>query len=84
MEESWRVTAVAPTLALDELSCVRKDHVVNLTVPGIVLTVTGIIALIVSLTKGPNLGLSRRTGVAIGAVLLVLGCVLLVYTATSP
>lgn len=56
----------------------------NLTVPGIVLTVTGIIALIVSLTKGPNLGLSRRTGVAIGAVLLVLGCVLLVYTATSP
>ena len=55
----------------------------NLTVPGIVLTVTGIIALIVSLTKGPNLGLSRRTGVAIGAVLLMLGCVLLVYTATS-
>ena len=55
----------------------------NLTVPGIVLTVTGIIALIVSLTKGPNLGLSRRTGVAIGAVLLVLGCVLLVYTAIS-
>ena len=55
----------------------------NLTVPGIILTVTGIIALIVSLTKGPNLGLSRRTGVAIGAALLVLGCVLVVYTATS-
>lgn len=55
----------------------------DLTVPGIILTVTGIIALIVSLTKGPNLGLSRRTGVTIGAVLLVLGVVLLVYTATT-
>jgi len=52
-------------------------------VPGIVLTVTGIIALIVSLTRGPNLGISRRTGVTIGAVLLVLGIGLLVYTATS-
>jgi len=53
------------------------------TVPGIVLTVTGIIALIVSLTRGPNLGLSRRTGVIIGAVLLVLGIVLLIYTASQ-
>lgn len=52
-------------------------------VPGIVLTVTGIIALIVSLTRGPNLGLSRRTGVTTGVVLLVLGLALLVYTATS-
>jgi hypothetical protein len=52
-------------------------------VPGIVLTVTGIIALIVSLTRGPNLGISRRTGVAIGVVLLVLGAGLLAYTATS-
>jgi len=53
-------------------------------VPGIVLAVTGIIALIVSLTRGPNLGISRRTGVIIGAVLLVLGIGLLVYTGTSP
>jgi hypothetical protein len=52
-------------------------------VPGVVLTVTGIIALIVSLTRGPNLGISRRTGVAVGVVLLVLGIGLLVYTATS-
>jgi hypothetical protein len=52
-------------------------------VPGIVLTVTGIIALIVSLTRGPNLGISRRTGVTIGAVLLVLGIALLVYAAAS-
>ena len=52
-------------------------------VPGIVLTVTGIIALIVSLTRGPNLGISRRTGVIIGAVLLVLGIGLLAYTAIS-
>jgi hypothetical protein len=56
---------------------------VNLTVPGIILTVTGIIALIVSLTRGPNLGLSRRTGVTIGAVLLVLGVVALIVSATS-
>lgn len=56
---------------------------VNLTVPGIILTVTGIVALIVSLTKGPNLGLSRRTGVTIGAALLVLGAALLLYTAAS-
>jgi len=52
-------------------------------VPGIVLTVTGVIALIVSLTRGPNLGISRRTGVTIGAVLLVLGIALLVYAAAS-
>lgn len=55
----------------------------NLTVPGIILTVTGIVALIVSLTKGPNLGLSRRTGVTIGVALLVLGLALLLYTAAS-
>jgi len=52
-------------------------------VPGIVLTVTGIIALIVSLTRGPNLGLSRRTGVTIGVVVLVLGILLLASTASS-
>ncbi|MFN8156008.1 MAG: hypothetical protein U0R68_01210 [Candidatus Nanopelagicales bacterium] len=51
-------------------------------VPGIVLTVTGIVAVVVSLTRGPNLGLSRRTGVTIGVVLLVLGIVLLALSAT--
>jgi hypothetical protein len=55
---------------------------VDLAVPGIILTVTGIVALIVSLTRGPNLGISRRTGVTIGVVLLVLGGVLLIYTQT--
>ena len=50
-------------------------------VPGIVLGFTGIIALVVSLTRGPNLGLSRRTGITIGAVLLALGIVLLVFSA---
>jgi hypothetical protein len=53
------------------------------TVPGIVLTVTGIVALIVSLTRGPNLGISRRAGVTTGAVLLVLGAALLLVTTTS-
>ena len=51
--------------------------------PGIVLTVTGIIGLIVSLTRGPNLGISRRTGVAIGVALLALGIGLLVYSADA-
>jgi hypothetical protein len=54
---------------------------VDLKVPGIVLTVTGIVALIVSLTKGPNLGISRRTGVAIG-VLLAIGSGLLAIAAS--
>lgn len=52
-------------------------------VPGIVLTVTGIIALVVSLTRVPNLGIPRRTGVAIGVALLVVGGALLVYSSVS-
>ncbi|HET7900640.1 MAG TPA: hypothetical protein VFL59_05590 [Candidatus Nanopelagicales bacterium] len=55
----------------------------NLKLPGIVLAVTGVIALIVSLTRGPNLGMSRRTGVTIGAVLLVVGLGLLAASAVS-
>jgi hypothetical protein len=61
----------------------ENDRDVDLRLPGIILAVTGLIALIVSLTKGPNLGISRRTGVTVGAVLLVLGAVLLVYVAVS-
>lgn len=52
-------------------------------VPGIVLTVTGLIAIVVSLTRGPNLGLKRSTGVAIGVAMLVVGAVLLVAAAVS-
>ena len=55
----------------------------DMKVPGIILAVMGLIALIVSVTKGPNLGLSRRTGVTIGVVLLVVGAGLLIYSATS-
>ncbi len=55
----------------------------DLKVPGIILAVTGIVALIVSLTRGPNLGIPRRTGVIISVVLLVLGAGMLIYTATS-
>lgn len=61
----------------------KKDRDMGPRVPGIVLTATGTIALIVSLTKGPNLGISQRTGVAIGVVLLVFGIGLLVFAATS-
>jgi len=53
----------------------------ELRVPGIVLTVTGLLAIVISLTKGPNLGISRRTGVITGVVLLVLGVALLISTA---
>jgi hypothetical protein len=55
----------------------------DLKVPGIILAVTGLIALIVSLTKGPNLGMSRRTGVAIALLLLVLGAGLMVYSVVA-
>ena len=51
----------------------------DLRLPGIVLTVTGAVAIVVTLTRGPNLGLSRRTGLVTGVVLLVLGLALLVY-----
>lgn len=54
-----------------------------MNVLGIILTVTGLIALIVSLTKGPNLGISRGTGVTIGVILLVLGGGLLIFTGTQ-
>ena len=51
----------------------------DLRLPGIVLTVTGIIALVVTLTRGANLGISRRAGVIAGIVMLVLGVLLLIY-----
>ena len=44
---------------------------------GIILTVTGVLALIITFVRGPNLGLSRRTGYIAGIVLLVLGVALL-------
>jgi len=56
----------------------------NLRLPGIVLTVTGFLAIVVSLTRGPNLGISRRTGVITGIVMLVLGVALLIYTIAVP
>jgi uncharacterized membrane protein HdeD (DUF308 family) len=56
----------------------------DLRLPGIILTVTGILAVVVSLTRGPNLGMSRRTGVIAGIVLLVLGVLLLAYAIAVP
>jgi hypothetical protein len=56
----------------------------NLRLPGIVLTVTGLLAIVVSLTRGPNLGISRRTGVITGIVMLALGVALLIYTIAVP
>lgn len=56
----------------------------DLKVPGIILVVAGLIALIVSLTKGPNLGISRRTGVVLAVVIMAVGAGLSVYTAVSP
>jgi len=56
----------------------------NLRIPGLVLTVTGLVAIVVSATRGPNLGLSKRTGIVTGIVLLVLGLALLAYTIAVP
>ena len=52
--------------------------------PGIILTVTGILAIVITLTRGPNLGMSRRTGLIAGIVLLVLGVPLLTYAIAVP
>jgi hypothetical protein len=52
--------------------------------PGIVLTITGSVAVVVSLTRGPNLGISRRTGIITGIGLLALGVALLLYTIAVP
>lgn len=56
----------------------------DLRLPGIILTVTGIVALVVTLTRGPNLGLSRRAGLIAGFLLLVPGVLLLLYGSTLP
>jgi hypothetical protein len=41
----------------------------DLRLPGIILSVTGILAIIITLTRGPNLGMSRRTGLIAGMLL---------------
>ncbi len=46
---------------------------------GIILTVTGVLALVITRLRGPNLGLSPRTGYVAGVVLLALGIALLFY-----
>lgn len=51
----------------------------DLRLPGIVLTVTGIVAILVTFTRGSNLAISRRAGLLAGIVLLALGLGLLVY-----
>ena len=56
----------------------------DLRLPGIILTVTGILAIIITFTRGPNLGMSRRTGLIAGIVLLVLGVLLLTYAIAVP
>ena len=56
----------------------------GLRLPGIILTVTGILAIVITLTRGPNLGMSRRTGLIAGIVLLVLGVPLLTYAIAVP
>jgi uncharacterized membrane protein HdeD (DUF308 family) len=56
----------------------------DLRLPGVILTVTGILAIIITLTRGPNLGLSRRSGLVAGIVLLVLGVLFLSYAAAVP
>jgi len=43
-----------------------------------ILTVAGFLAIVITLVRGPNVGLSRRTGLIVGGVLLVVGVFLLV------
>lgn len=61
----------------------EKEGPVDLRVLGIILGVMGAVALIVSLTKGPNLGISRGVGIAISVVILVVGVGLFVSSAAS-
>jgi hypothetical protein len=63
---------------------IEEGSDMDLRLPGIILTVTGILAIIITLTRGPNLGLSRRTGLIAGIVLLVLGVLLLAYAIAVP
>ena len=51
----------------------------DLRLPGIILTVTGIIALVVTYVRGANLGISKRAGLIAGAVMLAIGVLLLIY-----
>ena len=61
----------------------REGGPVDLRVLGIILGVMGAVALIVSLTKGPNLGISRGVGIAISVVILVVGVGLFISSAAS-
>ncbi len=47
---------------------------------GIILAVTGVVALVVTAVRGPNIGLPPRTGYIAGVVLLVLGVALLIVS----
>jgi hypothetical protein len=51
---------------------IEKGSEMDLRLPGL------------TLTRGPNLGLSRRTGLLAGIVLLVLGVLLLAYAIGVP
>jgi hypothetical protein len=63
---------------------IEERSEMDLRLPGIILTVTGILAIVITLTRGPNLGMSRRTGLIAGIVLLVLGVPLLTYAIAVP
>jgi thiamine transporter ThiT len=63
---------------------IEERSEMDLRLPGIILTVTGILAIVITLTRGPNLGMSRRTGLIAGILLLVLGVPLLTYAIAVP
>lgn len=56
----------------------------DLRILGIILTVTGIVAIAVTQIRGTNLGIQRRTGLIAGVVLLVIGMALLIYEIAVP
>ena len=56
----------------------------DMRLPGIILTVTGLLAIVVTLVRGANLGMSRRSGLITGTMLLVLGVLFLIYAIAFP
>lgn len=56
----------------------------DMRLPGIILTVTGILAIVVTLMRGANLGMSRTSGLVAGAILFVFGVLLLIYAVAFP
>ncbi len=61
-----------------------RERTMDLRLIGFILAVTGLVAVVVSATRGPNLGIPRQTGINIGIALLVIGAALVIYAIAFP